>query len=255
MARSEITPSKKATIIGTFGDLTDAVESFGKRVVIFRGQRSLEWELKPKIGRCKLRSAELEREEKTILRLFRERALPHLEFVPRSKWEWLAIGQHHGLPTRLLDWTRNPLVAAYFAVEEPHTGDSVIYVYHNSEYVNIEKHRDPFTQVGVKRFIPRHITPRITAQEGIFTIHPAPSDDFMTNNSVSKMVIRQDFRRKLKSLLSKFGIHRASLFPGLDGLADHIEWLRTDAFQKTGHAFPNPPIACLEHFSSPRRIP
>ena len=81
----------------------------------YRGVRSLAHALVPKIGRYKkLHTKNRLKEEKIILRLFKEQSVPHLTFVPDDDWEWLALAQHPGLPIRLLDWTRNSLVAAYF---------------------------------------------------------------------------------------------------------------------------------------------
>jgi len=162
--------------------------------------------------------------------LFKERAVPYLNINPKNDWEWLALAQHHGLPTRLLDWSRNPLVAAFFAVEESTQNDSVIYVYHNKVFVNIERQKNPFVQKNIKRFIPRHITQRIIAQTGVFALHPNPKEDFKDNEDISKLIIKNEFRKSLKMTLYKFGMHKASLFPDLDGLSKHIEWLQTGIY-------------------------
>lgn len=220
-------------IIDSFAALHKAVEADGDNIMIYRGVKDASYALIPKVGRfarfASLSSEELAKEERTMLRLFKERAWATLQNGITNVWEALALAQHHGLPTRLLDWSRNPLVAAYFAVEDEYDGDSLIYAYHHKTFIKTDDGADPFARKTVGKFIPNHVTPRITAQAGIFTIHPDPRKP-LESDQIQRWRIPKDARENLKRTLYKYGVHRASLFPDIDGLAKHIEWLRTDKY-------------------------
>jgi hypothetical protein len=217
--------------IKTFTELHQVIENYDARTVIYRGVKSSQFPLIPKIGRIVPPDSAKSKEwnEKEILRLFKEQSFPYLDFVPGTDWDWLALGQQYGLPTRLLDWTANPLVACYFAVEQAADDDSVIYAYRNNSYIEVEEHPNPFRFRNVGKFIPRHLTKRITTQGGLFTVHPDPYQPFESED-MEKILIPNRIRSTLKKTLNKYGVDRFALFPGLDSLAAHIEWLQSKGY-------------------------
>ncbi len=179
----------------------------------------------PKVGRLPGYSL---RQERDCLSLFKKYAAPHLDYVPRSDWEWLALAQHHCLPTRLLDWTSSPLVATYFAVEGPADSDSAVYGMRIPLILDVlqNQNRNPLaTRKGVDAFSPDHISARIAAQSGVFTVHWQPRQP-LHRNTVDKFVIPRLVRPAIRRSLFGLGMHRGTLFPDLDGQSQFIEWLK-----------------------------
>jgi hypothetical protein len=89
----------------------------------YRGQEKVNWGLAPTIARARGGiTAEI-----PLITRFKQNALPLLDERPANEWEWLFVMRHHGVPTRLLDWTESPLTALYFAVHRAPNSDGAIW--------------------------------------------------------------------------------------------------------------------------------
>jgi len=204
--------------------------------IIYRGVRNSTFELTPSIGRLKTnKNLPFDiKEEIRLFDVFQRRAYPFIKDFKDDRLELLSIGQHHGLPTRLLDWTKNPLIAVYFAVEEPFTEEdekgtdfSCVYIHKVDKLVKLTETFDPFAVTEVVRYVPKHWDNRIISQGGLFTVHNDPYTSWNPSN-LEVILIHKDIRKAIKTTLNRFGINPGTVYPDLDGIAKHIKWLRSN---------------------------
>jgi hypothetical protein len=168
-------------------------------------------------------------DEVRLFRAFQRSAGLYLDLSPTNDWEWLALAQHYGLPTRLLDWTTNPLVAAFFAVSSgDQDRDAVVYAYSVSdeEVIDPVAVPDPFEIGSAVRFLlPSKTVLRIVSQRGLFSVHPEPStawepEALQKNRFIVPAGMRARFRRRLFRL----GVDDSHIWGDLDGLCRTLKW-------------------------------
>jgi len=207
----------------------------------YRGISRSYYDLMPSFGRSEDKTGYYT--ESRLLEEFKSQAIGYIDRVPDSDLAWLALAQHHGLPTRLLDWSTNPLVALYFAVKDDinlkvekiknkkNDGSSAVYflIYKTSPLTD-HKDINPLEIKNSAIFWPPHTTPRIKAQSGVLTIQEDPNIPFLFGSRLTKYIIPYELRVELRSILNNYGIHDSSMFPDLDGLAIHLKKIREDHY-------------------------
>ncbi len=200
---------------------------------LFRGQSNHSWPLIPKAGRPPYNDKGSFYEHR-FSQWCRE-ARAYAKDFPENIWERLALAQHHGLATNLLDWSANPLVAAYFACKELESEDGAIYCYFPTRYIT-ESERNEFTDFKnneVVGYIPNHFSRRIVAQSGYFTFHQNPQKPVLKTEltmpfkgqQLKKILIKNSAKQQFIDELNLYGLNQKSLFPDLDGLSSYINWL------------------------------
>lgn len=207
--------------VESFSEFDEALSGISK-TALCRGVSNHEHALLPSLFRhTDIESADVR--EKKMMWVFKTHAKAHLDKTPQNEVEWLTIAQHHGLPTRLLDWSLSPLTACYFAVQSLSPSDGAIYIYDvggfkKEEEIDLSNLRD------IVAVFPSHSTKRVTAQLGVFTIHPTNMMNLETER-IKKIIIRADKKKYFLEKLFKYGVHHATIFPDLDGLSRYVKHL------------------------------
>jgi FRG domain len=253
--------------VDSFEQFHAVMSQEGHYGTLYRGQKDISKPLIPSLGRYMNsylargldRDAArklLHKAESHVIRIFRKQSAAYLGRMPKDGWEVWSIAQHHGVPTRLLDWTLSPLVALFFAVEENWTGDSVVYALRPlSQDITLRDEEEleghPLATEGVCTFEPAHDTPRVHAQAAYFTVQQDPTiplEDhrlfgrlpgessqaprrFLTGpltdtDRIWRVRVKDSARRQMRIILFNYGITRKLLFPELDGIADYLKYMK-----------------------------
>jgi len=213
------------------------VDNFWHRM--YRGVSNSEYKLIPSIGR--LKSSKGNKidigKEISMFNEFENMVFPYIKEYNFNTLELLSFGRHHGLPTRLLDWTQNPLVAAYFAVEKPFNETekkqndikSCIYIHKEENLIETCEPFDPFKINHVRYYVPKNLDNRIIAQVGLFTVHNDPYTPWEPND-LETVFINKNIREKIRVVLNRIWVNASSLYPGVDGISEYIRktWTSTD---------------------------
>src|SRR6202050_2456916 len=188
-----------------FRFLDDCVQS--NENVMYRGLRKQSHALIPSIGRFSQKKDVpfTSAREHLMLKLFRQKTFGLVE-PNLNDLALLTVAQQHGMPTRLMDWTRHSLVAIFFAVRDEFRAgekaeDSVVYYCHPKDKVSLGQDFDPFEIDRVRRFVPQYWSPRIVAQNGLFTVHPNPRKPF-ESPGLKRVLIKHDARKDIKLALN-----------------------------------------------------
>lgn len=225
--------------------------------VWYRGLPSFRHKLLPTLHRYGIPVAS----EADLMNRFKQNAHEFLDERPQGEWEWMLLGRHHGLPSRLLDWTENPLVALFFASDtlgtkangvlwcltptelnkianptepsslvlpmlldedEPSPGDQFLDVYKTSS-VSLARPDIPVPPAAVLSI---RTNKRIQAQFGVFTIHHSdttPLEAWGDHSHLWRFIIPKESKPSIRKELQRVGISALTLFPELDNVAEEAK--------------------------------
>ncbi|WP_031463665.1 FRG domain-containing protein (plasmid) [Paenibacillus polymyxa] len=230
-------------LVDFFNEIREFKEFHGGTNIWFRGQTE-DFPLHSGLFRpSKATSlAEIKQAEVNAYRSFMSLGHPYLK--DEKDWELLFIMQHHGVKTRLLDWTSALTIALYFCVEKP--GNPVLWLLNPAglNYLNglgntilslpLNVSYETFLEGG-ESFLTASLQPirnsaRQIIQQGMFTIQGDSNvplefewgGEILEKNILKKIKITESLERDIKHLLELSNIDNFTIYPDLDGLSKHL---------------------------------
>lgn len=215
----------------------------------YRGHSKKKWKLLPAFARPGQHLS-----EQNLIKKFKQNATLLLNPRPISDFDWLFIMQHHGVKTRLLDWTESPLTATYFSIREHPNDDGVLWILlpvELNKHSNIRPdfaHDIPsFEDEALKNYTtesfagetvsrlfsiaaiaPRN-NPRMQSQLSVFTIShrdKTPIEEIGDRHHIWRYIIPKRCKNQIRKELKLLGIDKFQLFPELSSIGEmlHGEW-------------------------------
>lgn len=241
--------------------LDQRLEELKPRAWLFRGHSNASWDLRTSLDRLFDEAQEIiknnrgkgrrfakKTHEKLLIKSFQKNANLYLKFLPdySKPLEWLAIMQHYGTPTRLLDVTLSPYNAIYFALEEG-TSDCCVFAFNHAEIKKINKtilKKNTYKQIqeeifkNSERFItvfnPEYGNERLVPQKGLFLVQSQIDEtfenylgdylQFADEDVCIKYIIPANLRYQGIERLQRMNITAATLFPGIDGFCRSLRY-------------------------------
>lgn len=227
--------TKKAKVLAEIGDIQSYVrlvlDNAKDGTFVYRGHASKDWPLKSSIGRNDNYSIELEKE---VFFRFKMNYYSYTTERPKSDMDLLFLGQHYGLPTRLLDFTYNPMIALYFACEKAkereQETDGRVYVWKMGKKLLMDADSntqmphsiDEVLGIHSARFVvPNYTDARYKNQKALFLLSDKPTSpfDFVTESYIIKKENKEQILRDLANL----GYDKTLVYPLLDSLCADIK--------------------------------
>ena len=226
---------------------------------VYRGVADKQWGFLPSLNRICSHDLSL---EKHILRSFKKYGFADLQQIP-SFWQILAMAQQHGLPTRLLDWTYSPFVAAHFVTEDisMYDKDGAIWcasikkindhlplslqemlTHEGGSIFSMEMMDNIGSDLGdlanfceepfALFFEPASTVDRIANQYALFSLTSDPyvllNELPAVQNAFKKIIIPREVKLEIRDKLDYINISERMIFPGLDGICKWITRRYTD---------------------------
>lgn len=239
--------------VSTWKEFTKCISDHKYREWIYRGQSDYTWELNTSIERLfdkgitlgqryyiklgKLTFDKRSRYESKLLDEFIRTAHLYIDSLPKKKnaLEWLSIMQHYGVPTRLLDFTYSPYIAAFFAVESGES-DAAIYALSAREFDKADKAEELVNSLKDHKavvFDPAMNNERLLAQQGLFLFpntHKRAMNEIiremeLEKDAYLKIIISSEMRKEAFIELKKMNITSTTIYPGLSGFCKSLPWM------------------------------